>query len=201
MNEQMTIFEQGWPGEDTICGWGSQMQHTKMVRTMLPRILKMANAKTMNDAGCGDLHWIKTLDLSGIDYLGYDLYERSTWPALREQGWNLQTADMVNEDLRPADLIMCRDVFIHLPNHMILDAMDRFKRTAKFLFTTNFLSPKDDAPAEDKIYQFTNFDRAGKTQMKHSKLDLRLAPFNLGNPLTMIAEDYPYKNMSLWRLS
>jgi hypothetical protein len=201
MHEQMTIFEQGWPGEDTICGWGSTMEHTKMVRTMLPRILAMAKAKTVNDAGCGDLFWIKTLDLSGIDYLGYDLYERSTWPALREEGWNLQTADITTDDLRPSDLIICRDVFIHLPNHMILDALDRFKRSAKYLFTTNFLSPKDDAPQEDKIYQFTNFDRAAKTQMKHSKLDLRLSPFNLGNPMIMIAESYPYKNMSLWRLN
>lgn len=189
----MTIFEQGWPGENTVCGWGSKLEHTKAIRRLLPLILQTINAKTVNDAGCGDLFWIQKIDLTGIDYVGYDLYERSTWPALRENGWKLQTANVVEEDLRPSDLIICRDVFIHLPNEMILKALERFKRTSKWLLTTNFKG-SDATPVCNDL-------RMPGPRLKHSKLDLSLPPFNLGNTVTNIIEDYPNKTTSLWRLN
>jgi len=192
MQNEMTIFEQGWPGEDTVCGWGSKLEHTKAIRTLLPIILYSANAKVVNDAGCGDLFWIQKIDLTRIDYMGYDLYERSTWPALREKGWKLQTANIIEEDLRPSDLIICRDVFIHLPNELILKTLERFRRTSKWLLTTNFKS-SDAIPVCNDL-------RMTGPNMKHSKLDLSLPPFNLGNPITNIIEDYPNKTTSIWRL-
>lgn len=194
MQEQMQIFEQGWAGKDTVCGWGSTIEHTEAIRRMLPNILKITRSESMNDAGCGDLFWIQKLDLSNIDYIGYDLYERSTWPALRDKGWKLQTADITKEDLRPADLTMCRDVFIHLPNHLVLEALNRLKRTTKWLFTTNYTSV-------EPLYGFSNMERMSSPRLQHAKLDLSIEPFNLGNPKLMMAEDHPYKYMALWRLN
>lgn len=200
MQEQMQIFEQGWAGNDTVCGWGSTMEHTKTIRTMLPVILEITKAKTMNDAGCGDLFWIQHLNLSNIDYVGYDLYERSTWPALREKGWKLETADVTKDFLRESDITMCRDVFIHLPNHMVQSALHRLKQTTKYLFTTFYKSPTINPKDYKPEYTFDNYKRMESPRLQHAKLDLSKMPFNLGEPLLIIPENYPHKYMGLWRL-
>jgi hypothetical protein len=198
MNENFGIFEQGWPGHDTVCGWGSTVEHTRNIRTLLPRLLSEYGIESVNDAGCGDLFWLKTIDLKNmVDYQGYDLYRRSTWDDLEKEGWKLGILDITTESMREADLAICRDVFIHLSNKLVMDALDRIKTKHKYLLATNFLSPG----MEDHDYMFDNFSRISSTSMHHSKIDLRLPPFNLGSPLKIIPEDYPYKSTSLWNLS
>lgn len=192
--QSLKIFEQGWPGDDTICGWGSKIEHTVNVRHSLPRIVQQYNIKTVNDAGCGDLHWIKDLDFLTVDYLGYDIYERNTWPELRANGWKLEVADVTKDTLRSVDLTIVRDVFIHLPNRLILDALDKLKLTTKYLLATNFIR---DGAEEREV---DNFGRINEPNLKHSKLNLVEPPFDLGPPLLIIPEDYPFKNLSLWRL-
>lgn len=194
MSNNLEIFEQGWPGNDTVCGWGSTMEHTKNIRKMLPKIIKDYHIESINDVGCGDLFWIKTVDLTGIQYCGYDIYERSTWSDLKDKGWKLKIANVCTDTLVPVDLTIVRDVFIHLPNRLILDALDKLRFTTRYLLTTNFI--RDDV--EEKMID--NFSRYDSANLKHAKLDLRHRPFNLGNPELMIPEDYPFKNMSLWRI-
>lgn len=196
MNEDLKVFEQGWPGRGTVCGWGSQLEHTQEIREYLPRIIKSYGITSINDAGCGDLCWMQTLDFEGVSYKGYDVCERHTWLALREVGWDLSILDITSEDMRPADLVICRDVFIHLPNDMILKALDRFKRQHKFLLTTNFYCMGKQFPENN----FSNFERPSIISMKHAKMDLRFPPFNLGDALFDIPEDYPCKTTSLWKL-
>jgi len=184
---QYKVFEQGWKGEDTVCGWGSQIEHTKNIRFMLPEIIEKLDVKTINDAGCGDFWWIKEVSFEeDINYMGYDIYDRR-----RGQGFPFTALDIVNEDMRPCDLILCRDVFIHLPNDMILSTLKRFKRSGNFLFTTTFNS---------KHIEVNNFDRMSKPQLKHCKLDLSLAPFKLGPGCELVKENSPGKYLGLWDL-
>lgn len=182
------IFEQGWTNDDTVCGWGSQLQHTVEVRKLLPHFLKFYNIKKMNDAGCGDLFWIKTMNLLDIDYQGYDAFKRASWDKLILQGYPLQTFDIVNEVMRPCDLIMCRDVFIHLPNKDVLTALGNFRKSGKFLLSTSFVNGAD------------NDNRMDAPRLQHAKLDLTKEPFNLGKPIGFIPEDYPHKILGLWEL-
>ena len=184
---QYKVFEQGWEGEDTVCGWGSQMEHTKNIRFMLPEIIEKLDVKTINDAGCGDFWWIKEVSFgTDIDYMGYDIYDRR-----RGQGFPFTALDIVNEDMRPCDLILCRDVFIHLPNDMILSTLKRFKKSGSFLFTTTFNS---------KHIEVNNFDRMSRPQLKHCKLDLSLDPFKLGPGCELVKENSPGKYLGLWDL-
>lgn len=189
------VFSQGWPGQatDTVCGWGSSESHTRLVRKELYRIIERYHVMTLDDAGCGDLAWISMVNLDGIDYLGYDAHERSTWPELRRQGYRLETADITASDLRPADLLICRDVFIHLPNDMILPALERFRRSAKLLLATSYTSNSDVEGGE-----FSNFERMKEPSLTHAKLDMTLPPFGLGKPLEYISEESPNKYLGLW---
>lgn len=206
MNEEFKAFEAGWPGEDTVCGWGSKMEHTNNIRQVLPKIIRDYEIKSINDAGCGDLHWIKNIDFGklGVYYRGYDLYPRDSWKQLNEVWrdggpvWRMMIADVTTDVLPKADLAICRDVMIHLPNYAVQDVLENLKASHKYLLATNFVCP----PAIDNMehYAFSNFERIQHVSMHHSKLDLRLPPFNLGNPLRVITEDYPYKSIALWKL-
>ena len=189
------IFSRGWPGQasDTACGWGSSEQHTRIVRTKVAEILHAYHVRTLNDAGCGDLAWMSMMDLEAIDYVGYDIYERASWADLRQRGYRLDILDIAANESRPADLVICRDVFIHLPNDMILPTLERFRRSASLLLTTSYTSDHNESEME-----FSNFKRMNEPSLRHRKLDLTLPPFNLGQPLVHIPEDSPNKYLGLW---
>ncbi|KAJ5992583.1 hypothetical protein N7451_008307 [Penicillium sp. IBT 35674x] len=192
------IFSRGWPDQapDTVCGWGSSEQHTRLVRQELVELLNTYHVKVLNDAGCGDLAWMSMIDLEGVDYIGYDLYERASWADLRQRGYQLDVLDITANELRPANLLVCRDVFIHLPNDMILATLDRFRRSASLLLTTSYTSDPSRSEGE-----FSNFKRMDEPNLHHRKLDLTLPPFNLGQPLVRILEDSPNKYLGLWNMS
>ncbi|KAJ5682981.1 hypothetical protein N7462_006146 [Penicillium macrosclerotiorum] len=192
------IFLEGWPGQasDTICGWGSSEQHTRLLRKKLVEVLNKFNVRTLNDAGCGDLAWMRMIDLDGIDYFGYDVHERANWAELRQRGFRLDVRDIATTELRPADLTICRDVFIHLPNNMILPALERFRHSAPLLLTSSYTSDPSLSGGE-----FSNFKRMNEPSRRHNKLDLTLPPFSLGKPLLQIPEDSPNKYLGLWDLS
>ena len=57
--------------------------------------------------------------------------------------------DISAETLPTADLVLCRDCFIHLPTRLIRSALQRFQATeAKFLLLTNYpiTEPYHDIP-------------------------------------------------------
>ncbi|KAJ5524565.1 hypothetical protein N7494_011215 [Penicillium frequentans] len=192
------IFSRGWPDQapDTVCGWGSSEKHTRLVRKEFFELLNIYHVKLLNDAGCGDLSWMSMVDLEGVDYVGYDLYERANWADLRQRGYQLEVLDITANELRPADLLICRDVFIHLPNDMILATLERFRRSASLLLTTGYTSDPSLSESE-----FSNFKRMDEPNLHHRKLDLTLPPFNLGQPLVRIPEDSPNKYLGLWDLN
>ncbi|WP_326693811.1 class I SAM-dependent methyltransferase [Streptomyces sp. NBC_01766] len=198
MSPGLEVFSRGWPDQapDTVCGWGSSEPHTQLVRKELVNILETYEVTTLNDAGCGDLAWMSTLDLGGVDYTGYDVHERDSWPELRRRGFRLEVVDITVDEPRPADLLICRDVFIHLPNDMILAALERFRKSCRLLLTTSYTSD----PGLERG-EFTNSDRMEAPSLLHAKLDLALPPFGLGTPLERIPEDSPNKYLGLWDMT
>ena len=55
--------------------------------------------------------------------------------------------DLVNDELPKVDLIFCRDCLFHLPNDMILKALENiYKSKSKYLLTTTFT---DNIPNKD----------------------------------------------------
>ena len=177
------IFQEGWTASGTVCGWGSEIEHTKNIRDELPEVIKSYNIKTINDAGCGDLSWISTINLSEVDYLGYDLVPRELW----DKQLKCQKLDITEETMRQADLILCRDVFIHLPNDLIIKSIEKFRQSSKYLFSTTFM-------------EASNGGRISEPSITYSKLDLTEPPFSLGDPLLCIGEDYENKFSCLWRI-
>jgi hypothetical protein len=177
------IFQEGWTASGTVCGWGSEIEHTVNIREDLLKIIQSYDIKTVNDAGCGDLNWISTIDLSEVDYLGYDLIPRELW----NKQLKCEQLDITNELMRPSDLIICRDVFIHLPNDLITKSLQLFRKSAKYLLSTTFIGAD-------------NTERIESPSITYNKLDLSQSPFDLGDPLLLIEEDFENKFSCLWRI-
>ena len=116
-------------------GWGksiyfAEKAHWKFTLCQtakkLEKALFVTDAKSILEIGCGDLVW-HGKNLPDIDYYGIDLHERDTWEARREQGAKLSVNDAADPGLPNADLIVARDVFIHLSNDYIIKILENLK--------------------------------------------------------------------------
>ena len=173
-------MEAGWKmglPEGTPCGKGSTQASTVEIRSALPDIVKKYKIKKINDAGCGDLHWIKSVDLGKVDYKGYDLVPRAD---------GVQQIDISRKKMRKSDLIICRDVFIHLTKDRIFAALENFKATGKYLLTTSY-----DENENNLISAHRQF----------SRISLVDEPFNFPEPLLRIEELEEGRWVGLWELS
>lgn len=190
------VFKNGWESDGTVCGWGSEDEHTKQLRTRLPFFIEQFNIQSVADAGCGDLRWVKQTNWKGATYHGYDLFPQYEWQ-LAEQEFPCEEVNIAEEMMDHADLIICRDVFIHWPNDEILKALDLFKTSgAQYLLSTSYGHDDKDVDNEDRIR---------RCSLKHSKLNLHTEPFDLGTPKFIIPEScHNYegweKYMGFWEL-
>lgn len=180
-----------WKQAETGSGPGSTLAHTQHIRQAIPGLIRAMDIKSILDAPCGDLNWISHTDLAGIDYTGADIIPR----LIEENRKKYPTkkfiiADITSDILPAADLVLCRDCFIHLPNKLILSAIANFKTAGIRYMLTN-------------TYQFISENKdiePGQFRM----LNLRLPPFSLPECLLTIEEDftdgYPDKKLCLWKL-
>jgi hypothetical protein len=103
-------YVRGWTGglPETECGSGSRLKNTRAQREWIPQIIKKYGIRSIADIGAGDLNWIKTMDMSGIEYTAYDLVPRVE---------SVIGFDLVQEVPPKVDMIMCLWVL----NHMMID--------------------------------------------------------------------------------
>jgi hypothetical protein len=99
----------------TRCGPGSLPKNAQHAANAISAVVAEYEVKSVNNAGCGDEVWIQPLP----GYKGYDL----------ENGFDI-TIDVMPR----CDLIICRDVFIHMRAELILAALKLFD--AKLLLAT-----------------------------------------------------------------
>src|SRR5258705_4817522 len=114
-------------------GTGSTLQATLTYRTFLQKFLKDHDVHSVVDAGCGDWEFSQALDWSGIDYKGFDVVESAiAQNKLRFAKANIQffAGNIVELNLPPADLLICKHVLQHLPTKDVqkfLTQLPKFK--------------------------------------------------------------------------
>jgi hypothetical protein len=180
-----------WKMKETGSGVGSTLDHTKNIREQIPVVLKSVNAQWLLDAPCGDFNWMNHVALENIRYTGADIIGRMIEENKKKYpGKEFLVADITKDMLPPADVVLCRDCFIHLPNELIILAINNFKRSGIKYMLTN-------------TYQFiqSNTDiKPGEFRM----INLQLPPFSLPSPEIVIEEGFtdgfPDKKLALWKL-
>lgn len=169
----------GWRAglsDGTVCGNGSTLAHTINIRTWLPQIVDEYDFTTINDAGAGDLHWIRKVQWGRpIAYRAFDLIPRKD---------SIEKIDITREEMPKCDAIICRMVLNHLDEPRILMALDLFRKSAKYMIATQF----DGEKLPQRSPQFT-------------RLDLRGAPYKLGEPLDSVQDgSEQICSLALWKL-
>jgi hypothetical protein len=194
------IFKEGGFSGDgfPLSGVGSTLEQTKKVREEIPRILKDLKLTSLLDAPCGDFTWMREIDLGDIYYIGADIVnELIKKNIINCSGENKSfiVADIVKDDLPKADMILCRDCFVHLSNKDIIRALRNFKRSqSSYLLTTTF-------------YKVTN-NKDLVSGRGWRPVNLNIPPFDFPSPLKLIIEEctefngtYYDKSLGLWKLS
>lgn len=158
---------------ESVCGSGSYLEVTARLREWLPDVIGRYGVKTVNDAGCGDGHWIAHVGWN-VGYIGYDLVPYR----------GVVELDITTETMRPADLVFCKDVFRHLPKDSILAALKRFAQSSPLLIADSDLVDGVNEPLCNRRVR---------------PIDVRIEPFSLGEPLESV-EEVNHKLFGLWRL-
>jgi SAM-dependent methyltransferase len=137
------IYEQNlWKSGESFSGQGSTFGATTAIRDALPALFTKLGIRSLLDAGCGDFNWMKSTDLGSIEYLGVDVVEpliRRNRERYASTTRRFMMADIARDLLPRADLVLCKECLIHLPNRQVCDALRNFKRSgASYLLTTTF---------------------------------------------------------------
>ena len=100
-------------------GTGSTVEATVVYRAFLQAFMKTHDVHSVVDAGCGDWEFSRTIDWTGVDYKGYDIVA----PVIQKDTKRYAApniaffvANIVEDDLPTADLLVCKNVLQHLPN-------------------------------------------------------------------------------------
>jgi hypothetical protein len=183
------------PVHGSYSGPGSTVERTAAIRRAIPDLLRDLGCNSMVDAQCGDFKWMQEVDLPVEKYIGVDVVKELI-DANNQTYANAQRefkhVDLVEQVLPKADLVLNRDVLIHLSYKDIFRFIARLKQSGcTYLLTTHF--PKQ-AKNRDIL--------TGEWR----PVNLEIPPFEFPKPLRSISEEYTAnpehcdKCLALWRI-
>ncbi len=113
----------------------------------LPQLLKKLQVKSMLDIPCGAFWWLSTVDLGFLDYTGVDIVEHVIQNDMKQyanEKRRFLKLDILKDDLPKADLVFCKDLFIHLPIEDCLKSIKNIKKSgAKYFLANTYPSMKE----------------------------------------------------------
>ena len=176
------LCKNAWKGglPETICGSGSTIRNSSIIIEGLNKMINNYDIKSIADLGCGDFNWMKKVNLSSIDYIGYDWFIKNNADIYGSENITFAEGNIADIDIRKSDLVICKDVMIHMDNDHALAILNNIKRSKpKYLFVTTF-----NICSNDKRDLNSNF----------APLNIELKPFYIMGLLYRISlamPDYP----------
>ena len=129
-----------WHSKESISGNGSELSQTTQIINELPFLLKKYNITSMLDIPCGDFNWMQHVNLNNVKYIGADIVEdliisnQNKYPDIE-----FHHLDLTKSTLPKVDLILARDVFVHMTYNTIVAALENIIQSGcKYLLTTSF---------------------------------------------------------------
>jgi len=192
------IFEtNAWAGKDSVSGSGSDTYQTEIIVKELAVLFVDYRISSVLDIPCGDFHWMKNVDLGGVDYKGADIVRDLIQQNTRRYGRDsiqFKRLDLIGDMLPTADLILCRDCLVHFSFADVFRALNNVCSSgARYFLTTTFTERLDN----DDI-------ATGQWRV----LNLQAPPFMLAKPVRLINEGcsegngaYKDKSLGLWEIA
>ncbi|MFQ5439843.1 MAG: hypothetical protein ACE5DL_00095 [Nitrosopumilaceae archaeon] len=194
-----SIFEEiyqtnRWNDSESRSGPGSNLKNTQLIRKEILKILKEYKINSILDVPCGDFNWMKEVKLDSISYIGADIVEGIILlnnKKYASKNKMFKKLDIVTDSLPTVDLILCRDLFIHLSINEIKNSIKNIKKSnSKYLLTTSFIERRKNEDIKTGSWR---------------PLNLLIAPFNFPKPITTINEgwsekEYKDRTLLLWKI-
>jgi SAM-dependent methyltransferase len=116
------IYEHSYWGKGS--GGGSSPEATQPYKVFLEDFIRQHEIKSVVDLGCGDWQFSQFLDFGGATYIGIDASKRVI--ANNQQAFLRSGVSFVNlpsdcNDIPSADLLVCKDVLMHLSTKEVQD--------------------------------------------------------------------------------
>ncbi len=111
------LHELGIYHAESQSGEASSLTETRALRRALPALLARLGARTLLDVPCGDFFWMRELDLGEVAYVGADIVPEivaGNRKRFAAPGRRFEVLDLTRDPLPAADLLLCRDLLIHL---------------------------------------------------------------------------------------
>ncbi len=172
---------------ETFCGHGSYRINAIDAKKFINNIIFNYCIESMLDIGCGDLNWIDidfiTKGEFGVNYTGYDFDEgfikqnKKRFPRclFKQKDVRLLT------ELPKVDLILCRDLLLHLETIHIESLLNVFLHSgSRWLITNNYCI--------DKNKNLNSSMKYSRRKRKSRTINLNLEPYNWPKSKKQIAE-------------
>lgn len=192
--------ENAFGGEISLSGRGSELNQTKKIMEEIPNLLKAFSITSLVDIPCGDQNWISKVDLGEIRYIGADivseLIEKNN-KAFYGGNRSYIELDITRKVPPRSDLVLCRDLLVHLSTKEITNSLRNIKRSGStYLLTTTFTGNRD----------YKNLPFISR-HVGWRPINLEVYPFNFPKPLQILNEGctegdgaFADKSLGLWRL-
>jgi SAM-dependent methyltransferase len=181
---------------ETFSGFASTLEETAALRAALPGLVAAHAVGSVLDIPCGDFHWLRQVTLE-VDYTGADIVPELVEANQRRHGGahrRFVVLDATRDPLPEVDLILCRDLLIHLSLADGWAALRNFHRSGSRWLLTNHFAGREENP--DIL--------SGDFRPIH----LCRPPFRFPPPEAVIAERsqlaggaFADRSMALWRLA
>jgi hypothetical protein len=190
------IYEENrWGNYESRSGDGSDAKGTEAIRAALSELLPRYRISSCLDIPCGDFNWMRLLDLSEIAYTGGDVVAGlvlQNQARYGGRGISFQVLDACRDTLPQVDLILCRDLLVHLSFADVRAAVRNFRVSgSKYILTTTFTARDPNTDIETGRWR---------------PLNLQRPPFNFPQPIELIVERctewngyWADKCLGLWR--
>ena len=180
-----------WNDAESASGVGSSSRYTQNLRKRLPPLLGKYKLRSLLDVPCGDFAWMKQIPFDpDIRYVGGDIVRELVERLQREFGSaqrRFEWLDVIASPLPEADVLICRDCFIHLSNADVFRALDNMlAANIGHLLTTTYRFGRINADIATGQFRVIN---------------LEAAPFSLPPPLETIVDyisPFPPRRLALW---
>jgi hypothetical protein len=129
-----------WGSPETVSGPSSTLERTEEFRAEFPNLLQELEIKSIVDCGCGDWNWMKTVNLTGIQYLGLEIIQplvESLETEFSAENIKFEKLNILQEPPETADLWLARDFLCFYASREIKRFFEIFLESkSKFLALT-----------------------------------------------------------------